>query len=115
MLDMVEYKITCTDAAITHAKKQIIKRNNPSTQGFRLGLKGGKCNGYYIIIEFVDAINTNDCRFEFDGFSIFIDNKSILYLNGMELDFVTSIMGYGFKFNVPKAKGSCSCGESLNF
>ena len=54
--------------------------------------------------------------FEFgDDVKLFVDPKSLVYLRGMELDFVTNIMGYGFKFNNPNTKGACGCGESVQF
>jgi iron-sulfur cluster assembly protein len=54
--------------------------------------------------------------FEFaDGVRIVVDPKSLVYLDGTELDFVTNIMGYGFKFNNPNTKGACGCGESVQF
>ena len=49
------------------------------------------------------------------GVSIVVDPKSLVYLGGMQLDFVRGMMGHGFKFNNPNAKGSCGCGESVQF
>ena len=50
-----------------------------------------------------------------DGVRLFVDPKSFVFLDGTELDFVTNIMGYGFKFNNPNSKGACGCGESVQF
>ena len=49
------------------------------------------------------------------GVRVFVDPKSLVYLGGMQLDFVRGMMGHGFKFNNPNVKGSCGCGESVQF
>ena len=52
--------------------------------------------------------------FEKDGVKLYVDPKSFVYLDGTTLDFVTSMMGHGFKFNNPNVRGECGCGESFN-
>lgn len=113
-MDEKKFIISCTPAAINKAKEQIIKRAK-ETRGIRIGLRGGGCNGFSIIIEFVDIISEKDHVFTFDNVSFYIDPKSMIYLNNMEIDYETKIMGNGFKFNIPEKKGACGCGSSISF
>ena len=52
--------------------------------------------------------------FEINGVNIIVDGKSIVYLDGVELDFSKEGLNEGFKFNNPNAKGECGCGESFS-
>lgn len=112
---MMEYKIACTPIATEKAKEQIAKRNKPETKGIRIGLRGGGCNGFSIVMEFVDNPGEKDHIFSFDGVSIYVDPKSIVYLNGTEIDYEHGLMGHGFKFRIPQQKGTCGCGASISF
>lgn len=107
--------ITCTALATEKAKEHIKKRNKPDTKGIRIGLRGGGCNGYSIIMEFVDNPHIKDHIFTFDDVSIYVDPKSLIHLNGTEIDYEIGLMGRGFKFRIPNQKGSCGCGASINF
>ena len=81
----------------------------------------GFTTGFTYVFEWADGIavrRPSDQVFsgpEDTGVSIVVDPKSLVYLAGMQLDFVRGMMGHGFKFNNPNAKGSCGCGESVNF
>ncbi len=112
--------ITATPKAIAEVKRLAQKRESEgkgTPQGLRIGIRGGGCTGFAYLFEWADgAPNNVDKVFEFDdGVKLFVDPKSYVFLDGTELDFVTSIMGYGFKFNNPNTKGSCGCGESVQF
>lgn len=109
-----EYKITCEKKAIEQIKKLIDKRTEP-TFGIRLGLHAGGCSGYEIIFEFINTKNDKDYIFDFDNIKIVIDPKSIIYLNGTEIEYKSGLMENGFKFNIPKKISNCSCGISLTF
>lgn len=111
----INYAISCSAIAIEKIKEQIIKRNNPDTKGIRVGLRGGGCNGFSIIVEFVDKLNDRDHVFKFDDVSIYIDPKSVVYLNGTEIDYEFGLMGRGFKFRIPGQKSTCGCGASISF
>lgn len=115
MNEKIEYKVTCTSIAVEKTKEKITQRNKPETKGIRLGLRGGGCNGFSIVMEFVDKPHDKDHIFTFDGVSIYVDPKSIVYLNGVEVDYETGLMGHGFKFRIPNQKGTCGCGESISF
>lgn len=82
--------------------------------GLRLGVKTSGCSGMAYILEFVDQLNSDDQMFDIDGVNIIVDNKSLVYLNGTELDFVTEGLDEGFQFNNPNVDDECRCGESFN-
>lgn len=66
------------------------------------------------VLEFVDELNEEDEVFDFSGVKIIIDKKSLVYLDGTELDYVKEGLNEGFEFNNPNAKSECGCGESFN-
>lgn len=80
----------------------------------RVGVKGGGCSGFSYTLGFEDTLREDDMTFDHGPILIACDPKSFLYLNGIEIDFEESLMGRGFKFKNPNAKGSCGCGESFN-
>src|SRR5262245_60869388 len=102
--------IDITAAAAEEIAKQRAKRGTPDAS-IRFGLRGGGCNGFSYVFEWADQPRPTDKKFEGHGVSIIVDPKSYVYLAGMQLDFVRGMMGHGFKFNNPNAKGSCGCGE----
>jgi iron-sulfur cluster assembly protein len=93
--------------------KHTITENQAEGHVVRVGVTAGGCSGYSYVLEVVDEVKNNDRRFEFDGVPVVCDPKSYLYVNGLEIDFVDSIMGGGFKFNNPNVKRSCGCGTSF--
>ena len=111
--------ITATPKAISEVLRLKDKRalEGKQAQGLRIGIRGGGCTGFSYMFEWADEPpRSTDKVFEFEpGVKLFVDPKSLVYLNGTELDFVTSMMGYGFKFNNPNTKGACGCGESVQF
>jgi iron-sulfur cluster assembly protein len=107
--------ITITASAADEIRKQATKRGTPQA-ALRIGIKGGGCTGFSYLFEWSDGEpRAKDRVFERDGVRVFIDPKSLVYLDGTELDFVRGMMGHGFKFNNPNAKGACGCGESVQF
>jgi iron-sulfur cluster assembly protein len=107
--------ITISDKAAGEVKRQQAKRGTPES-ALRVGIRGGGCTGFSYLFEWADGPpRERDKVFEKDGVKLYVDPKSFVYLDGTELDFVTSIMGHGFKFNNPNVKGACGCGESVQF
>ena len=82
--------------------------------GLRLGVKTTGCSGMAYVLEFVDELNEEDSVFEHKGVKVIIDAKSLVYLDGTELDYVKEGLNEGFEFNNPNAKSECGCGESFN-
>lgn len=81
--------------------------------GVRLGVKTSGCSGMAYVIEFVDELEENDQVFEDHGVKVIVDEKSLLYLDGTEVDYTKEGLNEGFKFNNPNADGECGCGESF--
>jgi iron-sulfur cluster assembly protein len=104
--------ITMTPAASDHVSKYLKTRGHG--YGIRLGVRTSGCSGMAYVLEFVDDIQDEDKVFESDGVNVVIDPKSLLYLDGTELDFVKEGLNEGFKFNNPNVKNECGCGESFN-
>ncbi|MGL9735019.1 MAG: iron-sulfur cluster assembly protein IscA [Symbiopectobacterium sp.] len=81
--------------------------------GLRLGVRTSGCSGMAYVLEFVDDLNADDVVFEDKGVKVIIDGKSLVYLDGTQLDFVKEGLNEGFKFNNPNVNGECGCGESF--
>lgn len=81
--------------------------------GIRLGVTTTGCSGLAYLIEFVDELNPDDTVFNQDGVSVIVDQKSLVYLDGTEVDFVREGLNEGFEFRNPNQKGECGCGESF--
>ena len=81
--------------------------------GLRLGVKTSGCSGMAYVIEFADEVGAEDEVFEDKGVKVLVDPKSLIYLDGTELDYAKEGLNEGFKFNNPNVKDSCGCGESF--
>jgi iron-sulfur cluster assembly protein len=106
--------IDITEAAAGEIARQRAKRGSPEAS-IRVGIRGGGCTGFTYVFEWADEPRPTDKVFQAYGVSVVTDPKSFVYLRGMQLDFVRGMMGHGFKFNNPNAKGECGCGESVQF
>jgi iron-sulfur cluster assembly protein len=128
---------TALDAINKLQKKREVEGKKPAL-GLRVGIRGGGCTGFGYLFEWCDeSPRATDKVFEFaadatllnpdgkpttpatdvvsDRVRVFCDPKSLIYLDGTTLDYVTSVMGHGFKFVNPNVKGTCGCGESVQF
>lgn len=103
--------ITLTEAAANRVEKYLANRGKGV--GLRLGVKTSGCSGMAYTLEFVDEAKPEDQFFESRGVKVFIDPKSLAYLDGTELDFTKEGLNEGFKFNNPNVKDECGCGESF--
>lgn len=103
--------ITVTEAAAKHIAKHLLKRGKGV--GIRLGVKTTGCSGMAYVLEYVDESLPEDNEFQGFGVSIFVDPKSLVYLDGTELNFVKEGLNEGFEFNNPNIAGECGCGESF--
>ena len=104
--------VTMTPAAAERV--QSFMTNRGKGLGLRLGVKTTGCSGLAYVLEFVDTLNEDDEMFNISDVNIIIDAKSLVYLDGIELDFAKDGLNEGFKFTNPNAKGECGCGESFN-
>jgi iron-sulfur cluster assembly protein len=103
--------ISVSSAAASHIKRQMIGRG--CGLGIRVGVRTSGCSGMAYVLEFVDESQAEDQVFERDGASVYIDPKSMVYLDGTELDFVKEGLNEGLKFNNPNVSAECGCGESF--
>jgi len=106
--------IEITESAAQEIAKQRAKRGTPEA-AIRVGIRGGGCTGFTYVFEWAEEPRPTDKVLEAFGVKVVVDPKSFVYLRGMQLDFVRGMMGHGFKFNNPNAKGACGCGESVQF
>lgn len=104
--------VTLSERAATHIKNFLTKRGQGV--GIKLGVRTSGCSGMAYKLEFADVADADDVEFECYGVKVFVDPKSLSYLEGTELDFVREGLNEGFKFNNPNVKNSCGCGESFN-
>lgn len=104
--------VTLTEAAANRVRTFL--ENRGKGIGLRLGVKTSGCSGLAYVLEFVDVLNEDDQVFEQHGVKIIVDEKSLVYLAGTELDYVKEGLNEGFKYNNPNVKNECGCGESFN-
>lgn len=104
--------ITLTEAAAGRVKTFL--ENRGKGVGLRLGVKTSGCSGMAYVLEFVDAIEEEDQVFDQHGVKVIVDPRSLVYLDGTELDYTREGLNEGFRFNNPNVKDSCGCGESFN-
>lgn len=104
--------VTLTDRAADHVQRYLERRGKGI--GLRLGVKTTGCSGMAYKLEFADAANPEDAEFESHGVRVFVDPKSLPYIDGTELDFVREGLNEGFRFNNPNVKSECGCGESFS-
>jgi iron-sulfur cluster assembly protein len=103
--------VTLTEQAAKHVQQFLTKRGKGL--GLRLGVKTSGCSGMAYALEFVDVPSDDDLKFESFGVTVFVDPKSLPYIDGTELDYVKEGLNYGFKFHNPNEKESCGCGKSF--
>jgi iron-sulfur cluster assembly accessory protein len=94
--------------------KEILSMQEPAPQGLRISVVGGGCSGFSYSMAFENTPNMLDKTYNYEGLKIFVDQASMLYLEGAEVDYVESMEGSGFKFNNPNVKSTCGCGSSFS-
>ncbi|MEW8028108.1 MAG: iron-sulfur cluster assembly protein IscA [Candidatus Thiodiazotropha sp.] len=104
--------ITITEAAANRV--QAFLANRGKGLGIRLSVRTSGCSGMAYEMEFVDELQEDDQVFEDRGVQVVIDPKSLVYLDGTEVDYAREGLNEGFRFNNPNAKSECGCGESFN-
>jgi iron-sulfur cluster assembly protein len=104
--------VTLSEVAAKHVASQLAGRGKGI--GIRLGVTVTGCSGMAYVLEFVDELDEVDQVFENHGVKVIIDPKSLVYLDGTEMDFVKAGINEGFEFHNPNVKGECGCGESFS-
>ena len=103
--------ISMTPAAADRVRSFLANRGKGL--GLRVGVKTTGCSGLAYVLEFVDELNDDDQVFEYDDLKLIVDGKSLVYIDGTELDFTKEGLNEGFQFNNPNVNGECGCGESF--
>lgn len=108
--------LTVTERAAKIMRDQLVRRGTPDA-AIRFGIRGGGCTGYSYVFEFSDKPpRRNDHVFSYAfGVRMYVDPKSMVYLDGTAIDFETGMRGHGFNFDNPNVKSDCGCGESISF
>lgn len=104
--------ISLTDKAAEHVNRQLEGRGKGV--GIRVGVTTTGCSGMAYVLEFVDDTAAEDHVFEDHGIKIVVDPKSLVYIDGTEMDYVKQGVNEGFQFRNPNVKGECGCGESFS-
>ena len=102
-----------TDQAIEKVK-EILSQQDPKPAGLRVGVVGGGCSGFSYQMNFESESNGMDQVYKFGGLQVFVDQTSLMYLDGTRLDYVDGLEGAGFKFDNPNVKSTCGCGSSFS-
>ena len=106
--------LTLTEKAAGEIKRVITEQKLPETSVLRIGVKGGGCSGFEYSLGFETATEElNDLVSDWHGVRVAVDKKSVLYLDGMEIDYYDGIEKRGFVFNNPNATKTCGCGTSF--
>jgi iron-sulfur cluster assembly accessory protein len=105
--------VQLTETAVGKVR-EILDTQEPKPAGLRIAVVGGGCSGFSYSMAFENTPGMLDKTYSFDGLKVFIDQASLLYLEGIEVDYVETLEGSGFKFNNPNVKSTCGCGSSFS-
>lgn len=105
--------VRLTELAAGKVKELLVQRGTPD-QSLRLGVRGGGCSGNSYFMEYCERPEDGDLVLESRGVRLVVDRRSAMALQGTEVDWVSGLMGSGFKFNNPNARHACACGESFS-
>ncbi|MBI4410129.1 MAG: iron-sulfur cluster assembly accessory protein [Gemmatimonadetes bacterium] len=105
--------ITVTPTAVAEVQKFMREQGATTSAGLRVAVLPGGCSGFQYGLNIEDESQDDDEVQEVNGLRVFIDPFSAQYLQGVEIDYVTSMMGAGFTFKNPNATGGCGCGSSF--
>jgi iron-sulfur cluster assembly protein len=105
--------ITVTATAVDEVRRYIEENGAAETAGLRIGVLPGGCSGFQYGLNIEDEAAEDDLILESNGLRLFVDPFSMQYLDGVEIDYVTTFQGSGFTFNNPNASGGCGSGSSF--
>lgn len=106
--------VTVTESAAIAIGKYLAEHKAAPGSGLRIGVRGGGCSGLSYVLDVEATPRANDHVIEAFGQRVFVDPKSMLFLQGTVFDYVTGLMEAGFKFVNPRASKACGCGESFS-
>ena len=93
--------------------KEIMSQQNPAPTALRVAVVGGGCSGFSYHMAFDNQENPSDNVYEYEGVKVYVDQMSEMYLDGVQIDYIETLEGAGFKFNNPNVKSTCGCGSSF--
>jgi iron-sulfur cluster assembly accessory protein len=105
--------ITVTPNAVAEVQKFMQEQEAEGSAGLRVAVLPGGCSGFQYGLNIEDEAQDDDEILEIEGLKVFVDPFSSQYLEGVEIDYVTTMMGSGFTFKNPNASGGCGCGSSF--
>jgi iron-sulfur cluster assembly protein len=105
--------VTLTERA-QEKVKEILNMQDPKPAGLRIAVVGGGCSGFSYSMAFENAPNMLDKTYNYGDLKVYVDQASMLYLDGAEVDYVETLEGSGFKFSNPNVKSTCGCGSSFS-
>jgi len=105
--------IQLTETAVNKVK-EILDVQDPKPAGLRIAVVGGGCSGFSYSMAFENDPGLLDKIYDFDGLKVYIDQASMLYLDGAQVDYVETLEGAGFKFDNPNVRTTCGCGSSFS-
>jgi iron-sulfur cluster assembly accessory protein len=105
--------IELTDTAASKVK-EIMTQQDPAPTALRVAVVGGGCSGFSYHMAFDSQENPSDNVYDFSGVKVLVDQMSEMYLDGVQIDYIESLEGAGFKFNNPNVKSTCGCGSSFS-
>jgi len=105
--------VNLSPTASAEVKKYMEEQGSGENAGLRVGVLPGGCSGFQYGLNIEDDAGEDDMVLESEGIRLFVDPFSLQYLNGTEIDYVTTFQGSGFTFNNPNSSGGCGCGSSF--
>ena len=113
MLTTEKTPLNITDLAASELKRIVAKKGNPDL-ALRVFVSPGGCSGLSYGMAFEESPGDDDVVIEKDGVKLVVDEVSLMYIDGSEIDYVDALMGGGFTVYNPNAVKSCSCGHSFD-
>ena len=105
--------ITVSEKAAKEIQNIIKEQKMDENTFLRIGVVAGGCAGFQYVLDLTDAAGEHDHKFESNSVTIICDPKSLLYLEGTEIDFKTDLTGRGFSFKNPNSSSCCNCEKSF--
>jgi iron-sulfur cluster assembly accessory protein len=111
--EQIQTELVNVTPAAASAVQDLMTKRNLTGYGLRVFISGGGCSGFQYGLALEDNIRENDTAYDINGIQIVIDEVSINYLRGANIDYVDELMGSGFKITNPNAVSTCGCGQSF--
>ena len=106
-------QINLTPTAMSTVQQFLVEQGAEDGAGLRVAVLPGGCSGFQYGLNIEDSPESDDEILDLEGLKVFVDPFSAQYLEGVEIDYVTTMMGSGFTFKNPNASGGCGCGSSF--